>query len=303
MDIEALKSWKNWTDHAKNPLIHPTPPDWIIADPTFIPPHDSPDTHWHLFAHGILSGINHFISTDGIVWKNTGQEFDGGLRPFLFKEDDVYYLLFEKNFTPFYGRIAISQSFDLYHWTKHKHILTPTLSWEGRIARRIGNPCLVKHNGTYRLYYSAGSVFLWDSLVPEPKYIGLAEAKTIFGRYKKHNKPIIAPSKKHRFRNHGAGAIKVIQMDNFWLGFNNGIFEDHEGRSRSSILLLYSMDGIVWNKVFKNPIIYPTHGWKRAYVYQLDVKKIGTEYWLYYNARNGWVSGIESIGLATLKKS
>ncbi len=300
MDIEELQTWNVWHDHEKNPLIHPDPPDWIIADPTFVPPDESPDSLWHLFAHGILSGINHFISADGIIWKNTGQEFESGLRPFLFKKGDTYYLLFEKSFTPLFGTIAISKSSDLIHWSNHKHILTPSLPWEGRIARRVGNPCLIKINGRYRLYYSAGSVFLWDSMVPEPKFIGVAEADKITGPYIKRPRPILRPSKKHPFRNLGAGAIKVIHFNNAFVGFNNGIFEDRNKRSRSAILLLHSEDGIHWADVFKKPIISPTNGWKRAYVYQLDVKKIGFDYWLYYNARSGWVNGAERIGLAIL---
>ncbi len=301
MTIEKLKTWNTWVDHDANPLITPEPPEWIIADPTFIPPNESPDKKWHLFAHGILNGIYHFISDDGFKWKNTGYNLSSGLRPFLYKEGNVYYLLYEKMFTPLYGSIVLCKSSDLYNWADPKHILTPSLSWEGRISRRVGNPCLIKNNTKYRLYYSAGTVFLWDSIIPEPRYIGIAEAANIEGPYEKNSNPIIGPSKNHKYRNIGAGAIKVLQFNDLWVGFNNGIYKDRHGRSRSSILLLHSNDGLNWNDVFERPIIYPTKGWKSAFVYQLDVKRIDDEYRLYYNARDGWFRGSERIGLARLK--
>jgi hypothetical protein len=300
MDLETLKTWTDWVDHIDNPLIHPEPPDWIIADPTFIPPTASPDDDWHLFAHGILSGINHFISDDGFKWKNTESTFSGGIRPYLHQEGDMYYLIFEKTFTPLFGSISISQSSDLYDWSEPVTILAPSQSWEGRISRSVGNPCLIKVNNIFRLYYSAGSVMLWDTMVYEPKYIGVAASKNIMGPYKKSPKPIIRPSEEHKYRNLGAGAIKVLKMNDMWVGFNNGIYKDDNERSRSSILLMHSKDGLKWKDVFNTPIIYPTQGWKKGFVYQCDVRKVGDEYWLYYNARNGWVRASEKIGLAIL---
>jgi predicted GH43/DUF377 family glycosyl hydrolase len=90
-----------------------------------------------------------------------------------------------------------------------------------------------------------------------------------------------------------------LRVNDTWLGFNNGIYKDK--RTGSSILLLQSDDGIIWHDVFEHPILYPTAGWKRAFVYQLDIRAVGNEYWLYYNARNGWAIGSEGIGLAKLK--
>ncbi|MFX1294963.1 MAG: family 43 glycosylhydrolase [Promethearchaeota archaeon] len=300
MSVDRIKAWKNWTDNDNNPLINPVPPEWIIADPTFLSPNESPDNMWHLFAHGILYGIYHFISHDGIKWKNTEQNMPSGIRPFLFKENNIYYLLYERIFTTFLANIAICKSSDLYKWTKSKYILTPTRSWEGRFSRRVGSPCLVKFDGKYRLYYSGGSVFLWDTMVPEPKYIGVAEAPKILGPYKKKSKPIISPSKNHKYRNVASGAMKVLKLADSWVGFNNGFYKDKNDRNRSSILLLHSTDGLNWNDVFEKPIIFPTTGWKRAFIYQLGIKKIEGNYWLYYNARNRWIRGIEKIGLAVL---
>lgn len=301
--MEILKKWQNWIDYKDNPLIKPKAPEWIIADPTFLYKDQTPDGKWHLFAHGILFGIYHFISNDGLRWINTNYKIDSGMRPFLFRENDVYYLLYEKMLNTFKSVIILRESTDLFKWSKPKIILTPSLPWEGGLSRTNGNPCLIKIKDTYQLYYSAGSVFLKDCLFAEPKYIGLAESKNIRGPYKKLNRPIIKPSK-NMYRNFGAGAIKVIflESENLWIGFNNGIYIDNHGKSRSSIILMHSKDGINWNDSFKKPILFPTMGWKRSLVYQLDVRKVKSTYWLYYNARAGWAIGVEKIGLAILNR-
>lgn len=299
MPINDFKNWNNWVDHSKNPLIKPKLPEWIIADPSFLSPEDSPDGMWHLFAHGILFGIYHFISKDGIKWVNSNYKLGSGMRPFLFKENETYYLFYEK-LTGFQSTIILTKSSDLVNWTNPQTVLKPSLSWEGGFSKNAGNPCLVKFDDTYRLYYSAGSVFLWDCLFSEPKYIGVAEATSIQGPYDKLAHPIISPANDHPYRNFGAGAMKVLKMEDSWIGFNNGIYKDQFGRNRSSILLLHSKDGLAWTDIFQKPIIYPTNGWKRSFVYQLDVRKVGDQYWLYYNARTGWFIGRECIGLSIL---
>jgi len=109
------------------------------------------------------------------------------------------------------------------------------------------------------------------------------------------------------YRNFGAGAIKVYRWDGIYIGFNNGIYIDHEGRSRSAICLMASEDGVKWEDAPFNPIIPPTDGWKRAFVYQLDAKfieeKDGTrKIMLYYNARDDWKGGVERIGCSVLEE-
>jgi predicted GH43/DUF377 family glycosyl hydrolase len=300
LKIEQFKAWNNWVDYQANPLIRAEPHELQLSDPTFLPPSETPDGKWHLFANGLLHGIYHYTSTDGIKWKNTHENIPSGIRPFLFKEEDIYYLLYEKTFTLLLSNIVYCQSSDLFHWGPPKVILTTDHKWEGLFNRRIGNPCILKHKNKYYLYYSAGDTFLWDCLFSEPLFIGFAVSHSISGPYHKLARPIIRALKNHPYRNLGAGAIKVIKVDNSWIGFNNGIYKDKNGRSRSSILLLHSDDGIKWVDIFDHPIISPTTGWKEAFVYQLDVRKIGNKYWLYYNARSGWSFGTEAIGLAIL---
>lgn len=293
---ENLKKWKNLTEYAGNPVIKPIRPEWVIGDPTFI----IKDGKWHLFANGLVSGINHFVSSNGKKWKRL-RSIDSGIRPHIYEEDGAYYLLYEKFpniLNIFRSNIVLRKSSDLEKWGRPKTILKPTLPWEGRLVQRVGNPCLVKLEDGYRLYYSANTVFLWDCFFREPKYIGVAHSKEIEGPYKKVSQPVIKPSKNHPYRNFGAGAMKVIREDDSWIGFNNGIYKDKYGKSRSAILLLHSDDGINWKDALKHPVIYPTGtGWKSTFVYQLDVKKVNDTYVLFCNARDGWVRGSESIGL------
>jgi len=49
------------------------------------------------------------------------------------------------------------------------------------------------------------------------------------------------------------------------------------------------------------PIILPSgDGWKKAIVYQLDLRYFEGKLWLYYNARDGWKEGREGIGCSVL---
>ncbi|RJO65071.1 MAG: glycosyl hydrolase family 43 [Myxococcales bacterium] len=300
MNLETL----TWTDHPENPLIEPSKPDWMIADPSVVTPADSPDGRWHLFANGIILGIQHFASDDGVHWTREGKRLFLGIRPYLFKENDVFFLFYEKGASLNRSVIAVRKSRDLKAWSEPVTVLEPSLAWEGKGLRTNGNPCLVKHQDRYRLYFSAGWVFLKDCLFLEPKYIGVAEADAIDGPYRKHPDFLIGPSHDPFFRNLGAGSMKVIppDEDGTWYAFNNGIYKDAAGKSRSEIHLLKSEDGYAWRVVSKQPLLAPTDsGWKRALVYAMHVVNYGGEWRMYYNARDGWFIGKERIGLAVGK--
>ena len=67
------------------------------------------------------------------------------------------------------------------------------------------------------------------------------------------------------------------RKEKIFAGLNNGIYYDEEGKPGSSLHLLLSKDGIEWHKFPFNPIIYPEEGWKRAFVYQVDLKRVNNE--------------------------
>jgi len=290
-----------FTDHPSNPLIDPPGWEWIIADPTFLPPCDTPDGKWHLFAHG-LRGIRHYVSEDGIAWAGRGERLFGGVRPFLYKEENGKYLLFYERFRhPWRSEVSARTSTDLFNWSEPRTLLAPKYRWEGALMHTNGNPCLVRAQSEYRLYFSAGSVWLPDCGFPEPRHIGVAVSGEPLGPYEKHPYPVIRRDKRDRWRNMGAGAIKVIPNPGGagWLGFNNGIYADREGRSRSAIMLVESSDGYDWSYGASEPVLAPEDsGWKKAFVYALDVRFCHNEWRLYYNARDGWLRGRERIGLA-----
>lgn len=295
---------ERWRDLPDNPLIDPpkgSTPGSIIGDPQVVLPGEYDDL-WHMFAHSGMH-IYRLKSPDGINWEyEKVLPFNGAL-VYLYKEDDVWYLLYTRRSRGADTVICLRWSRDLERWSEEHVLLEPKLEWEleGR-CKQVRNPCLIKVGETYRLYYSGGTVWLDDCGYEEPKYVSFAEAEDICGPYRRYGKPILKPNPEVPYRNLGAGALKVYRWREQYLGFNNGIYRDGSGRSRSAICLLASLDGIRWVDAPFNPIIPPTKGWKNALVYQLDVvlnyegKTI-----IYYNARQGWRGGVERIGASILK--
>lgn len=292
---------KVWVDHPGNPLVEPPWPEFLLGDPAVVLPADAPDGLWHLFANTLL-GIHHFTSSDGIAWERRGK-VGPGFRAFVLKEGDAFFMFYEHFTVPqFRSHVALRRSCDLWRWSGPERVLEPSLPWErGRISMNVGNPCVLEVDGGYRLYYSAGVVFHRDLGFCEPRHIGVAHSGSAAGPYEKSPEPMIPMDEGDRWRNRGAGAIKVIADATGvgYHGFNNGVYLDAYGRTRSAILLLRSSDGLVWDYAYDEPVVGPEgDGWKKALVYQLDVKRVGGEMWMYYNARSGWRFGKERIGLA-----
>lgn len=257
--------------------------------------------------------LNHYISDDGIVWKIFARNFADGFYPQLIFHEDQYYLFYEvsKFFDiggyikiPYHTLIKARTSTDLINWSapidilKPNHKYTPWESWCG--ITTVGCPHVVRHQNKFRLYYSSGAVYLPDFGFFEPKFIGFAESDQILGPYKKHSQPIIKPDNNVSWRNLGAGAVVVFppQDSLLWQAFENGIYLDKEGRSRSELRLLNSSDGIIWHEALDQPVLSPTEGWKKASVYRGTYCCYQSKHYFYYNARDGWLDGIERIGLA-----
>ncbi len=310
-DIKAIQ-WKDYSQDyiIDHPLLSP-----ILADPTFIFPEDSPDGHWHLFAHSIW-GIHHFLSTNGVQWKDTGVTVTSGMRPFIYHEAGVYYLFYEK-YRPlsiimsavkswkWYSEIAVSRTTDLKRWTPPKSLIRPVLEWHRSGGNRsVSNPCLIKRGDKYHLYYSASLVLIPDCGFNEPDSIALATSSGIEGPYEMMDSPVIEVDKDDPWRNLSSGSLKVIPCDDGLAGFENGIYwDDDKKHSGSAIIVLKSPDGINWERLLQDPVIQPTTGWRSSHVYACDVRYRPSEgkWYMYYNARNGWPvsEGRERIGLMT----
>jgi hypothetical protein len=310
-DIKAIQ----WSDYSQDYIIDHPALSPVLADPTFTFPEASPDGHWHLFAHSIW-GIHHFVSADGVKWKDTGVAIRNGMRPFLYHEGGVYYLFYEK-YRPlsiimsavkswkWYSEIAVSHSTDLKRWSPPMSLIRPVLEWHRSGGNRsVSNPCLVKRGDKYFLYYSASLVLIPDCGFNEPDSIALATSSGIEGPYDLMDRPVIQVDKDDRWRNLSSGSLKVILCDDGLAGFENGIYWDEEKKhSGSAIIVLKSFDGLKWEHMLQEPVLKPTTRWRSSHVYACDVRYRPSEgsWYMYYNARNGWPvsEGRERIGLLT----
>jgi len=308
-NLELLKKVRylyEWEDYPKNPILEADKPgDWV-ADPTLVTPENSPDGLWHMFCCG-GSGIKHYKSTDGISWNYQGLVDPEGYSPYVFVEDDSYYLFYHKGSWSREVRIVCRMSKDLKNWSESYTILKGDLPWEQGLLGEpyVRNPCVVKVHDMYFLYYSASYLLLPDTGYDEPVFIGVAISEEgILGPYVKACEPIMRPNPCDPWRNFGCGAMKVYYYEelNLLLGFENGMYIGKDSHTHSALHLLVSTDGITWFDSPYNPILKPEgDGWKKAFVYQCDVKRIKDRFYLYYNARDGWRDATERIGLAICK--
>jgi hypothetical protein len=293
-----------WQEHPGNPIIRPPGRGWMIADPTVLLPQETPDGRWHLWANSIPPRLHHFVSADGTDWRHKSTFCKGAMRPYVRRFGGDYHLFYEKVtwWLPLRSRIVTCRSTDLESWSSPTVVLEPSQPWHGSIHRTVGNPCVVPWRDEFLLFYSAGTVFLRDCGFVEPRCVGLARAQSLRRPWVPEPDPILGPDPDDPLRNLGAGSIKVLPdpaNDTLW-GFNNGIYRDATGRSRSAIALIQSSDGLTWAGLARPPFLAPEGtGWKRALVYALDVRQTGPDQWhLYFNARDGWFRGKEQIGLA-----
>jgi hypothetical protein len=293
-----------WVDHPRNPLVEaPEEGDWV-ADPAVLTPGESPDGRWHMLCSG-RRGIKHFVSEDGISWRYHCSTLREGYSPFIFREGGLYWLFYqvgvgERRETA----IVCRPSRDLHEWGERRLVLVGEREWERGIYGEpyVRNPCVVEVGGEYWLYYSGGYVVLPDTGYEEPSYVCLARSRSLTGPYEKLSRPLISPRFTDRWRNLGAGAMRVYKIGGVFVGFNNGIYWGEDLHSHSALHVLISRDGVNWRDSPRNPVIAPSgEGWKRSHVYQVDCKVAGDELWLFYNARDGWATATERIGLAICK--
>ena len=86
----------SWFPFSDKPVIQSL---WYmprLCDPFFLFPEDSPDGKWHLFGHTWV-GIEHFTSENGISWQPRKMIELRGHSPSIFRQDGMWYLLYEKH--------------------------------------------------------------------------------------------------------------------------------------------------------------------------------------------------------------
>jgi hypothetical protein len=301
-----------WTAAREGPVIRPSTASPIIADPTFLLPHDTPDRRWHLFAHSIW-GVHHYRSADGVRWSGGRVAMRHAMRPFLLREGGTYHLFYER-YPPlrlplvwvprlrWRSRIERRTSDDLRRWSRPQRVLAATLPWHRVIGggEAIGNPCVVRVPGGYLLYHGASLVRVPDCGFDEPLHIGVAHAGTVDGPWTPAPEPMLSPRPDDPRCNLGAGAIKVLRLEDGFVGLHNGIALDAHGASRSAISVRTSTDGVTWAYAHAEPIVAPTHGWRARFVYACDARRDPAtgRWYLYFNARDraAMVAGREAIG-------
>lgn len=301
-----------WRALEDRPVLRPPAGSPLIADPTFLLPHDTPDGRWHLFAHSIW-GVHHFTSDDGIGWSRPRLAVRHAMRPFLCRDAGLYHLFYERY--PAY-RLPLSalpglrwrswiehrSSADLVRWSQPTIALRPSLPWHrtAGLGEAVGNPTVVSTAAGGHLYYSAGLVHVPDCGFNEPLHVGVARADAIGGPYRPDPEPLLSPRNDDPRRNLGAGAMRVLRLDDGYVGLQNGIALDPDTRrSRSAISVLRSADGIAWQYAHDEPIIAPTTGWRARFVYACDVRRaLGGRWFVYFNGRDRapMLQGREAIG-------
>lgn len=307
-----------WSE-AEGPLIEPPGLSPIIADPSFLFPEESPDGQWQLFAHSAF-GIHRYSSSDGLAWKHRGMAIKNAMRAFIRPLSGGGYALYYESYPPFAllatalpirskwkSKIAMCESPDLANWSCGRTIILPEEGWarDEALGASVSNPCLIQAGGKWRLYFSASLVWIEDCGFCEPLHLAMVTGDSLHGPFTFPEKPLPMPrteAGETGFDTNviGQGSLKVLPMEDGYVGLQNKIYRDPAGASRSAIFLLKSDDGIAWQPARPEPLIAPSHGWTRSHIYACDCRldeSHGTAY-IYFNARDGWRinQGKERIG-------
>lgn len=301
-----------WRTKRDAPVVRPPFGSPLIADPTFLLPHDTPDGRWHLFAHSVY-GVHHFTSREGVAWSRAGLAVRHAMRPYLLRDGGAYHLFYERypafrlplTVVPGLGWrswIEHRASPDLVHWGAPTIVLRPSLGWhrtQGRGAA-VGNPTVLRDGHGFTLWYSAALVRVPDCGFDEPLHVGRARSDAITGPYRPDPSPVLSPASDDPRANLGAGALRVLRLDDGFVGLQNGIGWNAETRrSTSAISVRTSTDGITWTYAHPAPIVMPTKDWRAAFVYACDARRDPRGRWyLYFNGRDRapMLAGREAIG-------
>lgn len=297
-----------------NPIIKRFGSSTVVADPSVIPPEKSGDGKWHLFCHTFY-GVYRFESNDGINFINKGRVVKNAMRPDINVIDGVYYLYYERvqplikrglaaiRKAKWFSEIYLIKSKDLENWTKPEKVVGYDKTYQAfDKGVSVSNPFLLKKDGKYVMYFSAGLTFLEDCNFSEPTFIARAESDMPDKLFVADEVPILKPDRANKRMNRCCGCIKVYELLDCYIGLQNGIYMDENGNSHSVIALLKSDDGkkFEYVKPLISPIKCGENEWMAQYVYACSLVESGRKLWIYFNARNeaSIRKGRENIGVA-----
>lgn len=184
----------------------------------------------------------------------------------------------------------------------------------------------------YRLYYSSSAQRLADANIDEPISFGLAESARLLGPYTRVLKqpmlmhphgagfPIVNQHDQPGLAITGYGSLKFVAVkeamiddDGRGVALCNAITYNMTGntdeQTGSTIALVRTTDGGLSWDVVKGWFIGPSYiseDWKEAYVYAFDTLLDPNDpdsILVYYNARNGWKGGVETVGVSKFPRS
>ena len=312
-----------WFPFSDEPIVKGGRLTPTLCDPQVLLPEQSCDGKWHLFYHSLL-GLHHCVSTSGIAWEKSKLIEPRAHSPFIFIENENYYLLYEKHDgkIPFlnsrsgegkhdsYSCFEMKTSTDLVTWSKPRQILdSRAIPFAGDYLRfpRVSRPQLIKAGDEYRLFFGASHLKLPDSKQKFSRYFACASAPSLFGPYsmQKPERPLFEPEPDDKWTNLGCGSIRVVPCGDVLYAFQCPVFWDQEKKHTSSVLLiLKSYDGYNWQRCGE-PIMVPADkGWASLYIKGCDVHyKADEKCWYCYFSATGDNSHLlkfirhESIGL------
>ncbi len=291
-----------------------------LCDPQVIVPSKSPDGKWHMFLHSWI-GIHHFISESGIAWEPKKMIVLRGHYPFIFIENDTYYLLYEKHDYNIpqaairraneknenCSRIEIRHSRNLQNWSSPETILdSRSVPYAHDYVKRtcVSRPQLIKLNDIYRLYFGASEVVLPDSKHKTARYTGYAESQNLTSEFRINTSdPLFEPEPDDSWTNLACGSVKIVKDVDKVFALQCGYYWDAETcKSSSSALLLSSEDGLHFTRCSEKPFLMPqTKGWAEGYIKNCDVNYMVDEkcWYCYFSACSGknTLFSKESIGL------
>jgi hypothetical protein len=304
VDVSRMRCFQG----SGGPVLRPRWSSAGVAEPTFVPPHESHDRRWHLFAREGDS-VFHHVSDDGVAWERLrGSAIEGAARPYLLIEPDGYVLFYERvgrRRAPASSWIEAMVSRDLTSWSSPRAVLSPTLAWHSAAAlgRSVGSPsCLRLRDGRYALYYGAGLVLLDDCGLVEPRALGVAFGPSALGPFTSIDAPLLEPDAADPGANLAAGTARVLALEDGFVALQCGAYTDERGRSRAAVRALASADGEAFSSLSDTPVLAPATGFMRSHVRSVDARRVGGRLRLYFQARSGWNRFIarESIGMADL---
>lgn len=310
LTIEQIKN-ADFKLFENNPIIKPFDKSFVVADPSLLTPENSHDKKWHIFFHTNL-GVYHFISDDGIAFSKVKRILPRAMRPNINYINGTYYLFYERtapllvnaltlvNLAKWHSEIYVTKSNDLVCWSKPERVIGNTKAFEkSERGLAISNPYLLHDGEEFVLYYSCGLTFIKDCGFCEPTYISYAKSKSIDCGYISADEPIISPDIKNPYLNLCSGCLKVYKVKNGYVGFQNGIYDEH-GKSKSAIIMLSSKDGrkFDFEKVILQPQTDNGKNWMNQFVYASHLVKYKNKLRLYFNARDiaNPLKGRECIG-------